>query len=96
MTDASQIGKLEHKIGFLEAEVRTVERDRRWANRVPALLLVACPVGFASSWTWAIGVAVCVVTLWFMALYILKFRREEYVAEIRDLRAEADRLRAAP
>lgn len=96
MTDDPQIGKLEQKIAFLEGEVRAVERDRRWAQRVPWLLLASCPVAILGSWLWAIGVAVCVATLWFMALYILKFRREEYVGEIRDLRAEADRRHAAP
>lgn len=96
MADDAQIGRLDEKIAFLEGEVRGVERDRRWANRVPWLLVVACPVGLASSWMWGIAIVVCVMTLWFMALYILKFRREEYLGEIRDLRAEADRLRAAP
>jgi len=95
VTDDAQIGRLQQKIAFLEGEIRNVERDRRWAHRVPWLLLATCPVGIAWSWLWAAAGGICITTLWFMSLYILKFRREEYVGEIRDLSLEVDRLRAA-
>jgi len=96
VADDARIGRLEEKITFFEGQVRAVERDRRWVNRVPWLLLVSCPVGLAWSWAAALASVVCVATLWFMGLYILKFRREEYEGDIRDLRAEIERQRALP
>jgi len=85
--------KIEEKIAFLEGEARNVERDRKWAHRVPWLLIATCPT-VLYSWAAAVIAAISVLTLWFMALYILKFRREEYEGDIRDLRVELDRVLA--